>query len=205
MRQLSFIESKRILNKYGVKMIDSIIIKSKKELQGVGKKIRYPLVLKAYSGSVIHKAKEGYTKTNILDKRELEKTYNELMKKLNKVDANEFSIVLQEQMSGMEFIIGAKSDDVFDYAVIFGLGGIYTETLNRISTRICPITKELAKEMVEEVAGKINIDKELKEKLQEIILNVSKLIKEEGIAELDLNPVMVSSKEVNIVDVRMLK
>jgi succinyl-CoA synthetase beta subunit len=204
MTQLKIEDCENILEKYGIKLLHTFHINSDKELEEASKKLEYPVVMKVFSEEVIHKFKSGLVKTNIGDKEELHKSYSRLISLIKKKKLNNFSIGVQSQIEGMEFIAGAKRDATFGYVVIFGLGGVNAELLNKVSMRICPIHPKDANGMVNEIASKM-IGLETKNKIANLLVKVSKLCVKEDISEMDLNPVIVNKRGIYLVDVRMIK
>ena len=202
MAQIGIEESERILGKYGLRLFPLVRIRSEKDTAKIAEKLGYPAVMKAFSRSIIHKSKSGLVKTNIRDKKGLLNSYRKFVSLLGRKKIRDYSIIVQSQISGIEFIIGAKHDATFGYAVIFGLGGVYTEALRKISMRICPITARMANEMVDEIAGSILHDRRAKAMVADVIIKAAKLAEKEKIAEMDLNPAIVNENGVHLVDVR---
>lgn len=205
MGQLGFKEGVNLLNKYGITLLPSVIIQSKNQLAQFAEKAKYPIVLKVYSPEVIHKYKAGFVKTNIQTKFDLLKSYDNIVKNIKKLKIMNYHIIVQNKIFGNELIIGAKFDETFGYVIIFGLGGIYTEALNKVVMRICPINDKQARGLVSAISDILHISKASKEKLAKLIMKLSKLINKEKINELDLNPVIVNENGINIVDVRIIK
>ena len=174
MKQLNIKECKSILNKHKIKLLSTLDIDSGKKLEEASKKLKYPVVMKVFSEEIIHKSKSGLVKTNIGNKEELDKSYSYFIHLIKKKKISNYSIDVQSQIEGIEFIVGAKYDATFGYVVLFGLGGIHAELLNKVSMRICPIYSKNAYEMIEEIASKI-ISKKTKKKIEDILIKVSNL------------------------------
>jgi len=54
---------------------------------------------------------------------------------------------------GVECILGAKTDPVFDPVMLFGLGGVFTEVLKDVAFRRAPFGVNTAREMICELKG----------------------------------------------------
>jgi acyl-CoA synthetase (NDP forming) len=95
--------------------------------------------------------------------------------------------------------------------IMFGLGGIFVEVLKDVSLRVAPLTRTDAFEMIQETKG-YEILKGVRgqrpknvESIVEVLLRVSRLaIENPEVKELDLNPVLVSDQDSQVVDVRMI-
>jgi len=114
-------------------------------------------------------------------------------------------------VSGVEIVIGMKRSKEFGPVLMFGLGGILVEVLKDVSFGVAPISRSVAKKMIEEVKGykilkgfrgslPVNL-----EKIIDILVNLSKLsLENQNIKEIDLNPIIVNDKKALIVDTSFL-
>jgi hypothetical protein len=111
-------------------------------------------------------------------------------------------LVVQEMVSdGIEMIAGSTHDPAFGPMVVAGMGGKLVELLKDISTRLAPIDREDADQMISELRtakilegyrGGIVADEE---GYKDVIVRISHLVYDNPeIVELDLNPVMVLEK-----------
>jgi acetyltransferase len=102
------------------------------------------------------------------------------------------------------------NDARFGPAIMFGLGGVFTEVLDDVVFRFAPVTLEGAREMVASIrgakvlAGARGAPPADVEALAHAIAGLSRLIEEHGheIAELDIKPLVVlpRGRGVRIVD-----
>jgi len=101
-------------------------------------------------------------------------------------------------------------DEQFGPVVMFGLGGIFVETLKDVSFRVAPIDPPEAHEMIAEIKGwpLLKGVRGGKEKnipaLAEILVRISNLaVFLPQIESVDLNPVIVSDKDACVVDAKI--
>ena len=183
---------------------ESQIIKRFQEI-----KIKAPLVLKIISPQVIHKTEIGGVRI-ARHSSEIESAFNDLtaIAKKNKLKID--GILAQEFVEGQQLIIGLKKDQVFGRVIAFGLGGIFTELLEDVSIRKCPITQADAQDMIDELRASklfkgfrnIKLNTQL---LKDTLVAVSKIPqKHKEIKELDINPFILNAKEGKAVDVRIV-
>jgi acetyl-CoA synthetase (ADP-forming) len=194
-------EGYKLLEKYNLPVAPFAVVRSKFELDKFSKHNGFPLVIKAISPKIIHKT-EAKAVHIVKNAEEAEKAFA-LLQTLGYVLAQKF-------VPGTEVIIGEKQDGTFGKVVLFGGGGILVELIKDVSFRVCPITKEDAMEMINEV----KIARVLRgfrgqkpantKALAELLLKVCVLAEKENIQELDLNPVIVNDKSATIVDVRIV-
>jgi len=197
---LDVFESLNLLKLEGLPVVKGFKIDSVNALKIACEEFGYPIVMKIVSAE--HKIDIGGVKTNIKDYEEAVKTF----KKLSKITKE---VLIQPQVKGLELSLGIKKDPVFDQVILFGLGGMFIELIKDVSLRVCPVTKKEAHEMINELKttellkgyrGKPGVD--LK-KLENLIVNLSRIAIKKDIKELDINPLIAQNKEFNIVDARV--
>lgn len=196
-------EAKKVLKEYGIPTTREILCQDESAVLKAAKKIGYPIVLKIASPKILHKSDVGGVILNILDSKRLQESIKSL---------RSFPLLVQEMIKdGQEVIIGGRRDETFGPVIIFGLGGIFTELLKDFSIRVCPVTKMDVKEMIEEIRGnqilkgyrgkeKVNLDA-----IINTIIKVSNLLlNNTQIKEFDINPAIVDSKRLVVVDARVI-
>lgn len=209
---LDFHQTEKILSKYKIPFVKSFLAKNANEAIKNAEAIGYPVVLKVVSSDILHRTEIGAVLNDIRNEKELKSGFFKIEKsiKKNAPKAKIEGILVQEQKSGMQIIIGAKIDEVFGPVLMFGLGGIFVEALEDVSFRLAPVTQKDAKEMIKEIKGfkiltgfrgqkKANL-----RKIQEILLRTSLLIMEENIKEFDLNPIITNEKGAWACDAKII-
>jgi len=213
MESLSFLESKKLLEKYKIPFVKTKLCISKKEALDFAKSVGFPVALKISSSEILHKTDVGGVKLGIETEADLGKAWDEIQKvvkqKVPKVKLE--GILVQEMVFGREIALGMKRDAIFGPVLMFGLGGIFVEVLKDVVFRVAPVDKKEAKNMITQIKGfeilkgfrgqeKVNL-----EKLTEIITRFSKLsLLEKDLKEIDLNPIMANEKGSYILDARFL-
>lgn len=202
---LDYIAGKRLLDRYGIRSIESKYVFSAEEAVKFagGNKI----VLKGISDKAIHKSKAGLVKLELKEEDEIRSAYNELERKGKALKP--FKILAQKMASsGVEVIIGGSTDKQFGQMLLVGLGGVYVETFKDVQLRLCPITKKDAGEMLAGLkSGRIiTYDGEAENEIISLLLKISKLLVErKSISELDLNPVIIRKDSYDVVDIRIIE
>jgi len=213
-RPLLETEAKELLREYGIPVPDFRLIKTEDEIGKITEKFGYPLTMKIVSPDIIHKSDAGGVKLNIKDEKEARLSYQEIIsgaKKYNRkakiLGVIAYSMVLQ----GTEIIIGMMKDPHFGPTIMFGLGGIFVEILKDVSFRILPIEERDAQEMITEIKG-YEILKGVRGEsakdimaIREVLMKISQLTMENPeINEIDLNPIFVFEKSLQVVDARII-
>ena len=213
-RSLLETEAKELLREYGIPVPDFRLIKNVDEVSRITGEIDFPLVMKIVSPDIIHKSDAGGVKLNIKDEKEAKLAYQEIIfnvKKYNKEARIEGVIVCPVIPKEVEVIVGMMKDPHFGPVAMFGLGGIYVEVLKDISFRILPLAERDAQEMITEIKG-YEILKGIRgepsrdiQAIKEVLMKVSQLTLENSeINEIDLNPIFVFEKGLQVVDARII-
>jgi acyl-CoA synthetase (NDP forming) len=213
-RPLLETEAKELLREYGIPVPDFKLIKTEDEIDKITEKFSYPLTMKIVSPDILHKSDAGGVKLNIQDEREAKLAYQEIIfnaKKYNK-EAKISGIIAYPMIpQGTEIIIGMMKDPCFGPTIMFGLGGIFVEILKDISFRILPLEERDAEEMIFEIKGyqilkgiRGETPKDVKS-IRDVLMKISQLVMENPeIKEIDLNPIFVFEKALQVVDARMI-
>jgi len=202
--ELGGMEAREILEAYDIRMPKAELACDIDEAKEIAGRIGYPLVLKIVSPNILHKTDVGGVKIGIDNEKELEENYNQILFSVSKYmpDANIRGILVQEFIKDKkETIIGMSEDPQFGPMIMFGLGGIYVEALKDVSFRIAPLSRQVAREMVEEIRT-IKLLKGIRgedpsdiDSIIEIILRVSQLVTDfPEIIEMDINPLFVKKQ-----------
>jgi len=213
-RSLLETEAKELLKEYGIPVPDFMLIKNEEEIAGLAKKINFPIAMKIVSPDIIHKSDAGGVKLDIKDEKEAKLAYQEIISKVKKYnkEAQIFGMITYSMIpKATEIIIGMMKDPHFGSVAMFGLGGIFVEVLKDISFRIIPLEERDAREMITEIKGyeilkgaRGNPSRDI-QAIKEVLMKVSKLTTENPeINEIDLNPIFVFEKDLQVVDARMI-
>lgn len=207
-------KSERLLKAHGISFLSLKPAKTISEAIRVADRIGYPVAMKINSPDITHKTDVGGVILNIQNHDGLVESWEKMMSSVKRSapKARILGVVLQKMFPGheaRELIIGIKTDAQFGHMIAFGLGGIFVEVLRDISLRLVPITKVDACEMISEIRGKKVLEgfrgqKPIpKDLLINELLKVSRLVeKNPHIKELDINPLLVDSKQAMAADFR---
>lgn len=211
---LDFKQSRDILQTYSIPLPESEIARTQQDVMQISKKIGYPISMKIVSPDITHKSDVGGVETKINNNKDAAEAYAKILRniKKNTPGAKITGVLIQKMFSGTEIIIGMKRDKQFGPVILFGLGGIFVEIMQDIAMRIVPVKIDDAIEMIKEIKaypilkGARGTKPADIIKIAEIIIKVSELsMKEKSINEIDLNPIIIEGKEINIVDIRIIK
>ena len=200
-------EAKRLFSMAGLDVPRFEWAHDQQEAARFARDIGYPLVAKVVSPKVIHKSDVRGVEVGVQDAKALSEAFS----RLSKIEGCS-GVLVEETVSGMELIIGAKIDYQFGPVILLGIGGTATEIYHDFSLRMAPLTSRDTESMVkclkahallEGYRGKEPINlKELRRLLNKFSELVMTLEKE--IESIDLNPVMCSSTRCVVADARIM-
>ena len=213
-RFLTEIESKELLKRAGIPVVEARLATTKKQAVSMGKELGFPVVLKVISADVIHKSDSGGVRLGLGNSTQVGRAYSDIMSSVRQrhPQATIQGISVQPMAPpGIEVIIGMSTDPQFGPVIMFGLGGVLVEILKDVSFRIVPVTRRDAAEMVREIKGYPILAGFRGQKpasvpaLEELIVKVSQFIERNPqIRELDLNPVFAYENKAVAVDARVV-
>lgn len=211
---LDYGETQSLLRKHGIPLANGFYCESGKEVMLKSKRIRGPWVLKVVGKQILHKTER---KLIALDLHNFEHLYHAVARLEENVHASglnhgEWGFLLQSELKGVELIIGGKEDAVFGKTILFGSGGVAVELFKDFSTRVCPITRADALQMISETKASAYFTAEGfrgrradKEKIVDLLLKTSGLLAKEGKVEsIDFNPVIADDKNAWVVDAKIM-
>mgnify|MGYP001607561858 CR=1 FL=1 len=152
-RMLSEHESKRVLAAYGVPVARETPVRTLAEAKAAAARIGYPVVLKACSADAAHKSERGLVAVGLRGPRDLGAALATLRRRAGTGARGEF--LVQEQVQGSrEVMIGVIRDPEFGPAVMFGLGGIFSEILQDVVFRVAPLREREARAMLRAIRAR---------------------------------------------------
>eukprot|EP00033_Pygsuia_biforma_P000509 GCRY01000598.1.p1 GENE.GCRY01000598.1~~GCRY01000598.1.p1 ORF type:complete len:910 (-),score=316.40 GCRY01000598.1:43-2772(-) len=209
-------ESKEVIYSYGIPTCITKLANTPDEAVTAAKEVQYPVVVKLNSETVTHKSDVGGVILNVRSDEEVRKAYETIKTNVStKCKPEDFQGVTVQRMvnlnDGFEVIAGSTTDSQFGPVLVFGVGGTLVEVFKDSAIAIPPLNDHLAKTLI----NKTKISTALKgvrgkgacdiDALSSTLVKLSELITEhDWIAELDINPMLVSEKEVIALDARVL-
>ncbi len=201
---LSEYDSKRVIASAGVPVTREELATSREGAIKAAATIGYPVVCKGCSHRAAHKTELGIVRLSLKNEAEVAEAYDSIMKTVPDLDG----VLVQEMIGGdRQFVIGMNRDPQFGPAVMFGIGGIFTEAINDVSFRIAPLTEIDADEMLDEIRmkkllgefrGSPAVNREV---LIRSLVGIGELaLQNEEIAEIDINPLIVMNDRPVVVD-----
>ncbi len=200
-------EAKQLIKTWGMDTTNFYWASTPEDALNGAHEIGYPVVAKVVSPKALHKSDVGGVTVNILDDDMLTKTY----KKYSRMEG--FSgILVEEMVSGIELIVGAKIDHQFGPIILLGVGGTSVEIYDDTAIRMAPIKPHDAESMIDSLKaqkllkGYRGAEPISVKKLSDLLLAFSGLLMEikDHIESIDLNPIMCTSEKCIVADARIM-
>ena len=198
-------DAAELLESCGVPVLATRAANSAQEAVEVAESIGYPVVLKARSGSLVHKSDVGGVVLGLEGGDAVRDAY---LSMANRLGDHMGGAVLQPMTpAGVEAIIGIAVDPDFGPVVMAGLGGVMTDLLGDHAFAVPPFNPGTAESMIRSLRaaalldgyrGSPKVDREALVAVLESIAKVAELVPE--LVELDLNPVVVTASGALVVD-----
>ena len=199
---LSEHRAKKLLAAYGIPATAEALAQSAQQACELATGMGFPVVLKVQSPDVPHKTEAGGVRIGLRDAHEVAQAYEEILQRVRAHVPHAVieGVLVQEMVEGaVEVIAGINNDPLFGPALMFGLGGIFTEVLQDVSFRLAPVPKSMALAMIRQVKGYpllagargrplADVDA-----LADVLCRLSAMAMDlkEHLAELDVNPLFV--------------
>ncbi|PIO00096.1 hypothetical protein COT72_02955 [archaeon CG10_big_fil_rev_8_21_14_0_10_43_11] len=202
---LNWRKTRALLARYKIPLITSPVVTKKTEVDSFLAHHKR-IVLKLYSPKASHKTEQHLVFTDLCSKQEVHRAFLALVLSQKKFGGD---IVCQPHLDGIELIIGGIDDATFGPVVMAGSGGIYAESLHDVAFRLAPLSVSQSKQLVKRTRAYALVTSARNKQLDantlyEALSRVSQLIAGERIAELDINPFVVSKNGAFALDARII-
>ena len=207
------VEAMDVLSAYGIDIPDGKIVDTPEAAATIASTIGDSVAMKVVSPDISHKSDIGGVAIDVTPD-EASDTFERLVSRARSYqsDATIIGVQVQEMVDltdATETIVGCIRDPQFGPMVLFGLGGIFVETLDDTTVRIAPISRSEGREMINEIqaapllrgargrpAAAIESVVETIERLSQLIIDFP------AILELDINPLVVGPDGATALDFR---
>jgi acetyltransferase len=203
-----------LLKKYKLPAVDTKMSSTPAEAVEIAKKMGGPVALKISSPDIAHKSDAGGVKLDLAKATEIRKAFNEIVANVKKkapgVRLDGITVSPMAGPGAVEVILGVIRDPQYGPALMFGLGGIFTEIYKDVQFCLLPAGDDELRTMIRSIKGYpllsgIRGQKPKDEKaLIETMKKLGRLaVDHPEFDQIDLNPVLVYEKGVKVVDFRI--
>ena len=198
---LTELESKQVLDAYGIPTVDTRIATSEDDAVRIATEIGRTVVLKLYSEMITHKTDVGGVKLNLRTENEVRQAYRSIKESVHQSSGAFLGVTVEPmiQLDGYELILGSSIDPQFGPVLLFGAGGQLVEVIQDYVLGLPPLNGTLARRMMEQtrvyaalkgVRGRAPVNLP---DLETLLVHFSLLVAEQRwIKEIDVNPLLAS-------------
>lgn len=198
----------RLLGRYGVRVLGALAVDGPEAAAAAAGEIEPPVALKATGPGLVHKSDVGGVRLGLTTPQEVRRAYLEMAGTVG--PAMTGALVQPMAEPGVEMIVGGVAHESFGPLLMVGMGGVAAELVADHSFRVPPLGEDDPAAMLAELKcapllsgyrGRPAVDVA---GLRGQIAGVGRLLDDlPQVAELDLNPVMVTASGAVALDVRV--
>jgi succinyl-CoA synthetase beta subunit len=200
-------DAKRLFSFLGLDVPRFVWAKKVEEAIRFAEEIGYPVVGKVVSPKLVHKSEKNGVEIGIGNDEKLKEAFQ----RFSQIDGF-VGMLVEEMISGIELIVGAKVDDQFGPVVLLGMGGTGVEIYKDVTLRMAPLALKDIESMIrclkahallEGYRGSkpVNMGElyRLLKTFSDLVIDLESLIE-----SIDLNPVICSPSRCVVADARIM-
>jgi acyl-CoA synthetase (NDP forming) len=139
------------LTRYGITLPKSQPVATAAEAATAAERIGFPVALKIRSRDILHKTEVGGVALDLDNRAAVEAAAAALTASSRAAhpSARIDGFLVQEMVSGIEAIVGARSDALYGPLLLIGAGGVLVELAEDAALRLLPVTAEEVGAMID--------------------------------------------------------
>lgn len=212
---LTEVEAKQLLSFYGIPTVETRVAFTEDEAVKQAEQLGFPVAVKLFSETLTHKTDVGGVHLDVHTPLAVRQAWQAIVQSVGeRAGSQHFLGVTVQPMirrDGYELILGSSLDAQFGPVLLFGLGGQLVEVFQDTVLGLPPLNATLARSLMERtkiftalqgVRGRPPVDLAA---LEQLLVRFSQLVAEQRwIAELDVNPLLVSPERLLALDARVV-
>jgi acyl-CoA synthetase (NDP forming) len=202
------------LARYGIALPASRAVATAVEAQAAAEAIGFPVALKIRSPDILHKTEAGGVMLDLRSGAEVKDAAGALIAAARAAHAGARieGLLVQKMVSGVEAIVGARSDPLYGPLLLIGAGGVLVELARDVALRLLPVAAPEVGAMIDGLRleqllagyrGRAAVDRAALEQTA-LALAQFYLDHRARIADVEINPLMIGCTGAVAVDVRVL-
>lgn len=194
----------RVITAIGLGLPGQSVVRDVSDAERAARQLGWPVVMKVVGP--LHKTDVQGVVVGVRDESEVRRAFAKLMG----IGGAE-GVLVQQQVRGLELIVGFSREERFGALVLFGLGGVFAEAMRDVRMGLAPLGREEARRMVEGirgakllsgVRGNAGVDVET---VVDAVVRMSTLAHEfPELREMDVNPLTGQGRSLVAVDARIV-
>lgn len=212
---LSEYESTQILSAHGIPCVETLLATSPEDAVAAANRLGYPVALKLHSKTITHKSDVGGVWLGLKDADQVREAWQSIQRSVT-VQAGRahfLGATVQPMVAGdgREILLGSSTDPQFGPILLVGAGGLLAESHPDHVLALPPLDPALARRLLEQtrlfaaLRGTRGLPAVDLTQLDELLVRFSQLVAaQDGIKEIDLNPLVVRDRRLVALDVRII-
>jgi acetate---CoA ligase (ADP-forming) len=202
------------LARYGIALPKSQAVATAADAVAAAEHIGFPVALKIRSPDILHKTEAGGVTLDLRSREAVQTAADALTASARAAqrDARIDGFLVQEMVTGVEAIVGARSDPLYGPMLLIGAGGVLVELAEDAALRMLPVTATEVAGMIDGLklarllAGFRGRPAADRTALEAAALAVGQFFLDHRtrIKDVEINPLMVRSSGAVAVDVRII-
>lgn len=213
---LSNAESKAVLRAFHIPTSPSINVSTAADALVAAEGVGLPVAMKINSPDITHKSDVGGVRLNIREPKSVRTAFREMTDSVKEAypDAKVEGVSIEPMLNlanAREIMIGIAHDPIFGPIISFGSGGTAVDIIADTEVALPPLNDYLSNELISGTrAARLlkkfrNLPAANLDQLKAVLERVSEIACElPEVQELDINPLLVSDKEIIAVDARVV-
>jgi acyl-CoA synthetase (NDP forming)/GNAT superfamily N-acetyltransferase len=192
-----------LLRAFGLPVLGGVLATTAEGAVSAQRAYDSPVALKAIAPGLLHKSKGGGVLLGLTTPEAVTAAFQQFRGRFG--DGLSGVFVQPIARGGRELLVGVVNDPQFGPLVVTGLGGVDTDLIDQRACALAPLSTVDADGLVHGFHGSAEVFAEVDGRLvRDVLLRVARLAELlPEVAELDLNPVIVSDEQCLIVDARV--
>jgi acetyl coenzyme A synthetase (ADP forming)-like protein len=200
-----------LLDCYGLPRLPTRVVRTAAAATLAAVELDGPVALKAFASGLIHKSDVGAVRLGLRGGVQVRRAAREIRAAVTAAGHRLEGFTVQAMVEGgVELLVGVTQQPSFGPVIVCGVGATTAEPIGDAAARITPLTDLDARDMVRSLgpfatAGTHgDSPSRVRAALTDVLLRLSALVEAHAeVAELDLNPLVVSSAGAVVVDARV--
>lgn len=204
-----------LLRAYGIPVAPTRMVRNVDEALEAAAQLGYPVALKVVAQKIVHKSDVGGVVLGLANGDELRNAmilmHQRIARHKPHAAVQGFAVqAMVKRKEGRELIAGIASDPVFGPVVLFGEGGVAVELSKAHAIALPPLNASLARDLIARSGvgpllaahrGKAAVAEDA---VVDTLVNLARMASDlEGLAELDINPLIADAQGVLALDARV--
>jgi acyl-CoA synthetase (NDP forming)/GNAT superfamily N-acetyltransferase len=192
-----------LLRAFGLPMLGGVLATTPEGAVSAQRSYDSPVALKAVVTGLLHKSKGHGVSLWLVDGDAVTAAFERFRERFGSRLRGVF--VQPMTTGGRELLVGVVNDPRFGPLVVTGLGGVDTDLVDRRACALAPLSTMDADDLLHGFTGAAEVFADVDERpLRDLLLRAARLAELlPEVAEVDLNPVIVSDQRCLVVDARV--